>query len=533
MVQPSSQNTPHDVDPIARAALQGMVVAYVAARAPNKLAVASPFGERTFAQLNARVNQLARLLRQHGIGEGDSMALVSKNRPAFVEAYLAALRTGVRFTPVNFHLTAEEVGYVIDDCEASVVIYDGTLPTAAEAVARAPRARLKLIVGGADDGLPNGFIDYDAALAPLPGHDIDDPVRGTQMLYTSGTTGRPKGVYRRQQPVQRSASQVAAAWNLESDLCLCTGPGYHAAPLAFNIAGPLNAGVGVVFMDKWDAEETLRLVEEHRVTHTHMVATMFHRLLQLPEPVRAKYDLSSLRFVIHGAAPTPVHVKRAMIDWLGPVVYEYYAATEGGGNYFVTPQDWLRKPGTVGRSPTPELTKILDDDGNEVPQGQSGTLYFKAPEIGRFEYFKAPDKTAQSYRDDWFTLGDMGYLDEDGYLFLNGRNAETIISGGVNIYPHEVDSELLQHPAVADVCTVGVPNEEWGEEVKSVVQLASGHAGSAALAAELIAFARSRLPGFKVPRSIDFAADLPRLPSGKIQRRLVRAPYWAGRTRQI
>ena len=516
-------------DPLEQAALQGMVIAHVAARMPNKLAVASPFGDRTFAQLNARVNQLARLLRQHGIGEGDSMALVSKNRPAFVEAYLAALRTGVRFTPVNFHLTAEEVGYVIDDCEASVVIYDGTLPTASDALAYAPRARLRLIV----DGEVEGFVDYERAIEPFAEHDIDDPVRGTQMLYTSGTTGRPKGVYRRQQPVARSASQVAAAWNLETDLCLCTGPGYHAAPLAFNIAAPLSAGVGVVFMDKWDAEETLRLIDRHRVTHTHMVATMFHRLLHVPEEARAKYDLSSLRFVIHGAAPTPVHEKRAMIEWLGPVVFEYYAATEGGGNYFVTADEWMRKPGTVGRSSTPELTRVLDDDGNDVPTGQSGTLYFKAPQIGRFEYFKAPEKTAQSYRGDWFTLGDMGYLDQDGYLFLNGRNAETIISGGVNIYPQEIDSELLKHPAVVDVCTVGVPNEEWGEEVKSVVQLGSGRSGDAALAAELIAFARSRLPGFKTPRSIDFVNDLPRLPSGKIQRRVVRAPYWAGRDRQI
>jgi len=519
----------HAADSLDEAAQFGMVVAHVARRHPDRLAIASPFGDRTFAQLNARINQLARLLREHGIGAGDAIAVVLKNRPAFIEAYLAALRTGLRFTPVNFHLTADEVGYVIDDCEAKVVIYDGALPTRGAALERTSGVRLKLIVDGAADG----FIDFETAIAPLPSHDIADPVRGTQMLYTSGTTGKPKGVYRRQQPIQRTASQTAAAWNLHTDVCLCTGPAYHAAPLAFNIAAPLNAGVGVVLMDKWDAEETLRLVERHRVTHTHMVATMFHRLLQLPDETRSRYDLSSLRFVIHGAAPTPVHEKKAMIEWLGPTIYEYYAATEGGGNFFVTPEDWLRKPGTVGRSSTPEGTRILDDEGNEVAQGQTGTIYFKAPEVGRFEYFKAPDKTAQSYRGDWFTLGDMGYLDEEGYLFLNGRNAETIISGGVNIYPQEIDSELLKHPAVLDVCTVGVPNEEWGEEVKSVVQLHAGRTGDAALAAELIAFARSRLPGFKTPRSIEFAFDLPRLPSGKIQRRLVRAKYWAGRDRQI
>src|SRR5262249_22297959 len=220
-------------------------------------------------------------------------------------------------------------------------------------------------------------------------------------------------------------------------------------------------------------------------------------------------------------------------DWLGKIIYEYYAATEGGGNFFIGPDEWLKKPGSVGKSPTPELSRIVDEHGSDVAQGQTGYIYFKAPEVGRFEYFKAVEKTQQPYRGDWFTLGDMGYLDADGYLFLNGRSAETIISGGVNIYPQEIDAEILKHPAVLDVCTVGVPSDEWGEEVKSVVQLEPGRRGDSALAAELIAFAKSRLPGFKTPRSIDFVTDLPRLPSGKIQRRLVRAPYWAGRTKQI
>jgi long-chain acyl-CoA synthetase len=507
----------------------GMAVAHFARRRPEATAVESRFGARSFAALDANANRLARLFRDAGLAPGDAVAVVSRNRPAFVETYLAALRSGMRFTPVNFHLTAEEAGYVVDNCEARVVVYEAGLPAAAEAVAYAPHCHVRLAVGGAVEG----FADYDSALGAFDGADLPDPVRGSQMLYTSGTTGRPKGVYRKQTPVARTATQTAAAWNSDTDVCLCTGPAYHAAPLAFNVTGPLNAGVGIVMMDKWDAEETLRLVDAHRVTHTHMVATMFHRLLQLPDEVRARYDTSTLRYVLHGAAPTPVHVKRAVIEWLGPVVYEYYAATEGGGNYFITPTEWLAKPGSVGRSPTPEITRILDDAGNDVAPGETGTIYFHAPEVGRFEYFKAEDKTAQSYRGDWFTLGDMGYRDADGYLFLNGRSAETIISGGVNIYPQEVDSALLHHPAVQDVCTVGVPNEEWGEEVKSVVMLRAGFAASPALAAELVAFARSRLPAFKTPRSIDFVDDLPRLPSGKIQRRLVRAPYWAGRTKQI
>ena len=516
-------------DSLEEAVAHGIAVGHFARKKPDAVAVESAFGSRTFAELDANANRLARLFAAAGMKPGDAVAVVSRNRPAFVETYCAALRSGMRFTPVNFHLTAEESGYVIDNCEAKLVVYDGGIAGAAEATGAAPRCKVRLIV----DGAAEGFDDYAAAIRRFDCGDLPSPVRGSQMLYTSGTTGRPKGVYRKQTPIVRTASQTAAAWNQATDICLCTGPAYHAAPLAFNIAAPLNSGVGIVLMDKWDAEETLRLIERHRVTHTHMVATMFHRLLQLPDEVRGRYDLSSLRYVLHGAAPTPVHEKQAMIDWLGKIVYEYYAATEGGGNFFIGPEEWLKKPGSVGKSPTPELSRIVDEHGNEVAQGETGYIFFKAPEIGRFEYFKAEEKTQQTYRGDWFTLGDMGYFDADGYLFLNGRSAETIISGGVNIYPQEIDAEILKHPAVLDVCTVGVPNEEWGEEVKSVVQLEPGVAPSDELAHELIAFARSRLPGFKTPRSIEFVADLPRLPSGKIQRRLVRAKYWAGRAKQI
>lgn len=516
-------------DDLPSATAVGMAVAYHAARRPDAAALFSAFGERTFAQLNARANRLSRLLARHGIGPGAAVAVVARNRPEFVELYLAALRSGIRFTPVNWHLTAAEAGYVVDDCEAQAVVYDAGLGTAEAALEQAPGCRLRLAVGGAIAG----FDDYEAAIADESGDDVEAPQRGSQMLYTSGTTGRPKGVYRKTPPAQRSRAQALAAGDPEHDRCLCTGPAYHAAPLAFNVTAPLNAGVGVVLMDHWDAEETLRLIERHRITHTHMVATMFHRLLALPDTVRERYDLSSLKLIMHGAAPCPVHVKRAMIDWLGPILYEYYAATEGGNNFGIDSHEWLQKPGSVGRTPTPEHTRILDDDGNDVTPGSVGTIYFRAPEEGRFEYYKAPQKTRDSYRGDWFTLGDMGYLDADGYLFLTGRSAETIISGGVNIYPQEIDAVLLQHPAVLDVCTVGVPNDEWGEAVKSVVQPKPGVEADDALAEAIRAFARDRLPGFKCPRSIDFTAELPRLPSGKIQRRLVRAPYWQGRDKQI
>jgi len=521
-----------DLDSItlADAAKCGMTLAWHARRQPDVTALVSAFETRTFAELDANANRLARLLAEHGIGKGDALAVVSRNRAAFVEAYAACVRSGIRMTPVNFHLTAPEAAYVVDDCEARAVVYDASLATGEEALAATPKVSLALAVGGA----MRGFEDYEAAIGAHDGSEVEEPVLGSTMLYTSGTTGRPKGVYRRKTPPNRLAQVArAAAVQPGADRNLCAGPGYHAAPLAFNVVGPLAAGAGIVMMDKWDPEETLRLVDEHRITHTHLVATMFHRLLKLPEEVRGRYDLSSLRFILHGAAPCPVHVKQAMIDWLGPILYEYYAATEGGGSYFITSEEWLRKPGSVGRSPNPEYTRILDDDGNELPRGEVGTLYFQAPDVGAFEYFKAPDKTESSYRDGFFTLGDMGYLDEDGYLFLTGRSSETIISGGVNIYPAEIDAELLAHPAVGDVCTVGVPHDEWGEEVRAVVQPAPGWEPGDALSEELLGWARERLPGFKCPRSIDYRDDLPRLDSGKIQRRLVRDRYWRGRDKQI
>jgi long-chain acyl-CoA synthetase len=286
-------------------------------------------------------------------------------------------------------------------------------------------------------------------------------------------------------------------------------------------------------MDKWDPEKTLQLIDQYAITRCHMVATMFHRLLQLPEAVKVKYDTSSLQIVTHGAAPCPVHVKQAMIEWLGPVLLEYYAATEGGGGFLIGSEEWLHKPGSVGK-PGPEFdNKILDDEGNEVAQGETGTIYMKAPETGRFQYFRDENKTDSSYRGDYFTLGDMGYFDNDGYLFLTGRTAELIISGGVNIYPQEIDSEIMQHDAVLDICTIGVPNDEWGEEVKSVIQLNQGYQANPELTEELMVFAKSRLPGFKCPRTMDFVDHLPRLPTGKIQRRIVREPYWAGRDRSI
>jgi long-chain acyl-CoA synthetase len=307
---------------------------------------------------------------------------------------------------------------------------------------------------------------------------------------------------------------------------LCTGPLYHAAPLSFSLGVPHLNGATVVMMDGWDAEQALELIARYRVTHTHMVPTMFHRLLSLPAATRDRYDLSSFKFILHGAAPCPVSVKQRLIEWLGPIVHEYYAATEGSGSY-VDSHTWLKKPGTVGKPPTEDHVKILDDAGKELPPNQAGTIYLKAPAEGqgRFTYYKDTQKTDKAYRGGYYTLGDVGYLDEDGYLYLTDRSAHLIISGGVNIYPAEVEAVLLTHPGVADVGVIGVTNEEWGEEVKAVVELQSGYAASPQLAQEMIEFCRQRLAHFKCPRSVDFVENLPRHDNGKLYKQALRQRY--------
>jgi len=525
----SSQPATGPYEDAREAASVGMLVAFTASRAPDRKAIVSSRGTLTYAELNARANRLAATLREAGLAPGDAVALMSSNRPEFVETYAACLRAGLRLTCLNWHLQHDEAGYIVYDCEAKAFLAEGdrVAEVAAAAADEAPGAALRLSIGAA---IP-GFASYEDALAAHSDENIDQPVRGGTMLYTSGTTGRPKGVYRRTPPLPDRTPAREPMVRGES-VVLCTGPLYHAAPLQTNLIVPLAAGVTVVLMDKWDAEETLALIHEHRVTHTHMVATMFQRLLALPEAVKRRYDLSSLRYVLHGAAPTPVHVKQAMIDWLDGKVYEYYAATEGGGT-FITPEQWLEKPGSVGPPNPGRVVVIQDDEGNVLPAGEVGTVYFTTPEQGQFEYFKDADKTANAYRGSHFTLGDHGYLDEDGFLFLTGRSSETIISAGVNIYPAEIDAVLLMHDAVADAATVGVPNEERGEEVKAVVELAAGHAPSPALAAELIAFCQEHLARFKCPRTVDFVPSLPRGEAGKIQRHRVREPYWRGLDRSM
>jgi long-chain acyl-CoA synthetase len=427
-------------------------------------------------------------------------------------------------TPVNWHLTPEEIAYVIENCEARALFADAAVIGAEEAAEQCPRLSLKVAIGAP----PPGFEGYEAALAPHSSDDIEDPVRGHTMLYSSGTTGRPKGVYKPNAPIPTYDPAYQ-----DDDVHFCTGPAYHASPMAGDVRKALVNGVPTVLLDRWDNEKVLATIEARRVTRSHFVPIMFQRLLGLPEEVRARYDLSSLRRISHGAAPCPPEVKQAMIQWLGPVLFEYYAGSEGGVGFWVTSEDWLKKPGTVGRRPDPLAAKILDEAGEELPCGEAGTIYMRLADQGGFEYFKDAAKTDSGRRDGYFTMGDIGYFDEDGYLFLTGRSAETIIVGGVNIYPQEIDNALIKHPAVADSCTVGVPHEEYGEEVRAVIELAPGYVPSEALKEEILAFARQAVAKYKIPRAVDFADRLPRSEAGKIQRNKVRAPYWEGRARAI
>ncbi len=503
---------------------------------PEHVALVTPEGERIKAgDLLARSNQLVHGLRKLGLQQGDVVATLLPNGGPMIELYLAATQAGLYLVPINHHLAGPEIAYILADSAAKAFVADGRFADIAQA--GATEAKTPPSACFAVGTIP-GFQPYAALTDGMPTSAPDDRAAGQVMNYTSGTTGRPKGVRRSLMPfdpdtVGSMFAMFLAMFGItpqDGGVHLIGSPLYHTAVLVF--AGcSLHFGHTLALMDKWTPEDALKVIERDRVTTTHMVPTQFHRLLALPDAVKTKYDMSSLRHVVHAAAPCPVDVKRRMIEWWGPTIFEYYAASEGGGT-LVTPSEWLERPGTVGKAwPSSEI-RILDDAGGEIATGTPGTVYMKLG-VQDFEYHGDKKKTDANRRDGFFTVGDVGYLDDAGYLFLCDRKIDMIISGGANIYPSEIESCLLSHPKVGDAAVFGIPDEDWGESVKAVIEPAAGVTPNAALADEIVAFCLERIAKFKVPKSIDFMPELPRDPNGKLYKRKLRDPYWVGRERAI
>ena len=485
----------------------------------------------TFGELDATANRLAHLFRSEGLQAGDHVAFLLENTPRVVEVASAAERSGLYYTPVNSHLTPAEVAYIIDDSESRIVVTSTALAEVARAAARLVSPSVRWLCAGLHGDADPVLEPYSAALSSFPVTPLDGETLGQPMFYTSGTTGQPKGVWRPGRgtsPGEMDPGREAAMRHLfrfrEGMTYLSPAPLYHGAPLA-SVGAAMRLGSTAVVMERFDAEQFLQLVNHHSVTHSQVVPTMFVRMLALPEDVRSQYDLSSLEAIIHAAAPCPVDIKHRMIEWLGPILYEYYGATESNGSTFVDSEDWLAHPGTVGQPALGSLVCILDDDGNQMPTGEVGLVYLKGR--SSFEYYGDRDKTLAARGADGFsTVGDLGYLDDEGYLFLTDRRSDMIISGGVNIYPQEAENVLVSHPDVFDVAVIGVPDPEMGQQVKAVVQLVEGRSADSAQAEEIVQYCRERLAHFKCPRSVDFVEEVPRLPNGKLYKRLLRDRYW-------
>ena len=482
----------------------------------------------TYAQLEERSSRLARALRACGLHAGDHIAIVMENNRPFLEVTWAAQRSGLYYTTINSHLRPAEVQYVLDDCGAVALVSSEAM---ANVVGGLDLSRIAVRVCAVGD--LDGFDRYEAVLASAPDDIVVDEQEGREMLYSSGTTGQPKGV-RKPLPGtpfgDPSAPPVQVARGIgmygvaPGKVYLSPAPMYHAAPLVYSMSMH-RLGATVVVMEKFDPQLCLELIERHRVTLGQFVPTMFTRMLRLPDDVRSRYDVSSLEVAVHAAAPCPIPVKRQMIEWWGPIIIEYYSGTEDIGTALITAQEWLEHPGSVGR-PMDEC-HIVGEDGQELPAGEPGVVYFATDRP--FEYHNDPDKTASAVNErGWRTLGDIGYLDADGYLYLTDRQAYMIISGGVNIYPQEAESVLAAHPKVSDVAVIGVPDAEMGEAVKAVVTPVDPDAAGPELEQELLIFCRNELATYKCPRSIDFADDLPRDDNGKLYKRLLRERYWEG-----
>jgi long-chain acyl-CoA synthetase len=474
----------------------------------------------SYRELEEQSNRVAQLFRSRGLRPGDHVAVLLRNQIEVFPVIWGAQRAGLLHTSVNWHLTAAEAAYIVQDCGARMLISAAELEDLAAGAAASPALESRVTVGDVE-----GQQSLADAVADLPATPIADEIEGGYMWYSSGTTGRPKGILPKLAGAPFGTgnaldSSMGTAFGFGPDtVYLCPGPLYHAAPLAWTIGTIRNGGTAVV-MERFDARAALELIERYRVTHAQFVPTMFVRMLKLDEAERTAFDHSSLRMAIHAAAPCPIDVKQRMIDWWGPILLEYYAGSEGNGMCLIDSATWAQRRGSVG-VPVNCKVHVCDADGAELGPNEVGTIWFEAEGVG-FTYHNDPDKTAAAYNDrGWSTLGDLGHLDEDGFLYLSDRRSDLIISGGVNIYPREVEDVLVLHPAVADVAVIGLPDEEMGQRVHAVVQPADPDVDAEALAAELLTFVRDRIAHFKAPRSISIEPEFPRLPSGKVLRRVL------------
>jgi long-chain acyl-CoA synthetase len=512
---------------------------------PDEAALTDERGTTTWADFDLRTNQLIHGLRAAGLKVGSTLGVLAGNRREYYEALAACAHAGMLLVPINWHFHEEEVEYVLENSDAEgFLVGHRFVELAAKASEKLQSLKLKLVIEGDDDApLPDAsWAGYESWLASQPEEEPEDQGLGGVMFYTSGTTGRPKGV--------RSSGRAQLGGPMDTQkfvykgfsgmlgapgqgTTLLTGPLYHSAQWAFSMF-PLGAGSAVVMRHRFDPAETLELIDRYSVTNVHLVPTQFIRLLKLEDATRESFDGSSLVKVWHGAAPCSPDVKRRMIDWFGPIITEYYGGTEGAIVSLIDADEWLERPTSVGKPVATVDVLVVSEQGEPCAAGESGQLYLKSKIGMDFEYHKEPEKTKGAHLEPGvFTLGDIGHLDEDGYLHLSDRKIDMIISGGVNIYPAEIEGVLAGHPAVKDVAVFGVPDEEFGEQVKAAVELMEGHTSSDALAGELMGYCREHLAGYKTPRSVDFEESLPRHPTGKLYKRLLRDPYWEGHARRI
>jgi long-chain acyl-CoA synthetase len=511
-----------------------MYIADHARAAPDKPAmiIAETGARISYRELDERSNQLAQFLHARGLRRGDHIAILMENNLRFMEVVWAAFRSGLYITAVNRYLPPEDAAYVVNDCAAKAIVSShDRREIAAPLAALIPNCPIRLMV----DGVADGWAPYEEAVAACPPTPLETEWMGDVMLYSSGTTGRPKGILRPllERTVAEGFDQRQAAMNRygfsPDTVYLSPAPLYHAAPLGY-VTNVQSHGGTVVMMQRFDPENALRFIDQYKITHSQWVPTMFVRMLKLEDAARAAYDLSSHQVAIHAAAPCPVDVKRRMIEWWGPIIHEYYAGTEGTGATIIDSAAWLAHPGSVGRAALGVL-HICDEEGAELPVGEAGLIYFER-EAMTFAYHNDPTKTRAAQHpahDNWMSLGDVGYVDAEGYLYLTDRKAFMIISGGVNIYPQAIEDALILHPKVGDVAVFGVPDEEMGEAVKAVVEPAPGIEPTDELRAELLGFAREHLAHYMAPRSLDFIAEMPRLPTGKLYKRVLKDAYWTGR----